>query len=413
MNTAADIEQLVAHFQPGDTVFIPGSAGEPSELTEMLVNNPDLAPGVTFITSFVPGINTRNLCNTETKRKMAVFFMQSHFRKDYEKGGIKFRPISFKQIQQYLCAASTRIDWLVVQVADAVDGRHSLGPHAEFLPGLIARDCKILGLINPNTPNTPSAPSLAASRLTATARSNTPLESYDAGSSNATSEAIAQHIAALIPNGATLQIGLGKIPSQLLAALRDHRELGFHTGMLSDSILPLASSGALREKNALTTAVFVGSENLYKQLPTLQSLNIAGAEFTHDPAVLVKVPKLHAINSALEVDVLGQVNAETLNNKYVSAPGGLPDFAAAASRQQDGLSIVALPSTDPSGKHSRITAKFRSGTPVGVPQFDVDYVVTEFGAAYLRGATPSERHERIIAIAHPDHRESLESKLAE
>ncbi|CAA0083933.1 acetyl-CoA hydrolase/transferase family protein [Zhongshania aliphaticivorans] len=412
MSTVSGIEQLIAHFKPGDTVFIPGSAGEPSELTEILVNQAELAPGVTFITSFVPGINTRNLCNAETDRKMAVFFMQGQFRSDYEKGAIKFRPISFKQIQQYLTADNTRIDWIVAQVAAPIDGQCSLGPHAEFLPSLLARDCKVLGVINANTPNVPSAPSIPLERFTATATSSAALESYDAGSSNEISEAIAKHIAALIPNGATLQIGLGKIPSQLLAALSEHRELGFHTGMLSDSVLPMASNGSLRKENALTTAVFVGSENLYQQLPTLNSLNIAGAEFTHDPAVLVNIPKLHSINSALEVDILGQVNAETLNNKYVSAPGGLPDFAAAASRQQDGLSIVALPSTDPSGKHSRITAKFRSGTPVSVPQFDVDYVVTEFGAAYLRGATPSERHERIIAIAHPDHREQLKTNAA-
>jgi acyl-CoA hydrolase len=240
-------------------------------------------------------------------------------------------------------------------------------------------------------------------------RSAAPLATYDAGAVNSSSAQIAANIAEIIPDGASIQIGLGKVPSQLLLALRSHRNLGIHGGMLSDSIVELAEAGALAPDQPLITGIIVGLESFYARAAAMADLQLAPVSHTHNPQVLAGVSRLHSVNSAIEVDLVGQVNAEMQSGKYVSGPGGGPDFAAAAHRQQDGLSIIALPATDSSGRVSRIVAQFTVGTPVAIPQHDVDVVVTEHGVAMLRGQDLNSRIKRLIAVAHPDHR----SRLAE
>ncbi|WP_428312947.1 acetyl-CoA hydrolase/transferase family protein [Hydrocarboniphaga sp.] len=404
------IAGLLDTLQSGETAFIAGSAGEPVELTQVLVERPEHARGVRFITSFVPGINGRCLASPAVQRRMQVFFMQPAFRDARQQGLLEFSPINYFGIHQYLQDAATPLDSLIVQVGEPdAAGLCSLGPAVEFMPGLLLRAKRILAVINPNVPDLPGAPRVSMEAFTAYARSAAALPQYDAGRSNDAATRIAAHLATLIPDGATLQVGLGKVPSQLLPVLRGHRDLAFHSGMLSDSILALLDSDALRVDRPLMTTVVAGSEALYRQLPSLRTLHLAGVERTHDPQVLGRLEKLHAINSAIEVDLLGQVNAEVVDGRYVSGPGGLPDFAQAAHRQADGLSIIALPASDPAGRVSRIVAQLAAGTPVTVPQHDVDVVVTEYGIAHLRGVALDERMQRLIGIAHPHHRDALRS----
>ena len=409
MSTEKSIQELLDMIPAGSSVFVPGSTAEPVELTSFIEAEDSVANNLHFITSFVPGINPRNLANKSAKRTMDVFFMQPSYGENLKQGLISFRPISFLSIQRYLATESTKIDWTVCQVSPPNEqGECSLGPSAEFLPTVLSRNCRALAVINPNIPFVKNSPKVALSRFDAYAHSNLALPSYSAGTSNDTSEKIAANIAGLIPNGATLQVGLGKIPALLLSALEDHKELGIHSGMVSDSIIPLLAAGALREENPITSTVAVGSEQLYQFLQQSTDITLSGVEHTHSPVTLAQLPKLYAINSALEVDLHGQVNAEMLKGRYVSAPGGLPDFANAARRQADGLSIIALPATDPKGKFSRIVTNFAPGTPVAVPQFDVDAVVTEFGVAMLRGKDITERKRQLISVAHPDFRSALE-----
>jgi acyl-CoA hydrolase len=185
-----------------------------------------------------------------------------------------------------------------------------------------------------------------------------------------------------------------------------------HTGLVSDATLRLAAAGVLRNEHPMLTAVAVGSAGFYSSLRDLVGLEFAEVGRTHAPLVLGALTKFHAVNSALEVDLLGQVNAETLAGRYVSGPGGLPDFAHAAHRDPEGLSIIALQATD-GGTTSRIVAHLPPGAPVSVPQYAVDVVVTEYGAAMLRGQPLDERARRLCAIAHPDHRAALSASARE
>lgn len=408
MPAEVSLDALASRLSPGERVFVPGCTGEPQAFTQRLVDEPALAPGVHFVTSFVPGINGRHLAGPGSTRRMQVFFMQPAYEAARAEGRVDFMPVNYYGAQQHLLAPETAPDALLVEVSEPdAEGRCSAGAYAEFLPALLERTKRVLAVVNPYVPRVPRGVFVAFDRIEAFARAATPLPVYDAGSSNPVTDRIVAHLAALIPNGATIQVGLGKVPAQLIPALKDHRDIGFHSGMLSDALLDLPGAPFLRRGADIVTGVVVGTQRLYDGLAGIRGLRLDGFHCTHDPAVLARVPRLHAINSALEVDLLGQVNAEMLNGRSVSGPGGLPDFAAAAHRSADGLSIIALPATDPKGKVSRIVARFAAGTPVAAPSHDVDAVVTEFGVARLRGASSDQRVERLIAIAHPDFRDGL------
>jgi acyl-CoA hydrolase len=402
------IEQLAGLLAPGEHVFVPGSAAEPVELSEYLVASPQAACGVMFWTSFVPGINARNLCSAVAARCMQVYMMQSQFGAAWASGLLYYRPLPYFDILRQITRGDQPVDTAIIQVSEPdIHGLCSLGPSVEFTSEVTRQARRLLGVINPNIPRLAASPTVPLESFEAVARSSAPLPTYDAGASNPVNDKIVSYLASLIPSGATLQLGLGKIPNQLVRALRDHRELSFHSGMLSDGIDELfANSG--RRGSKLNATVAVGTSTLYQKLPEMHDLELRGVEFTHSPEVLRAVPRLHAINSAIEVDLFGQVNAEMAGGWYVSGPGGLPDFASAAHRQEEGLSVIALPSTDPKGKISRITTQFAPGTPITVPRHDVDVVVTENGAAMLRGKDLEGRMRALIDVAHPHYRSTLE-----
>lgn len=405
-----NVLSILQSLQTGETVFMAGSASECVELTHCLQQDPQLGAGVTFVTSFVPGINAANLAQDATGRRMQVFFMQPAFQATRRSGALAFCPWSYSGIQQWLSGAASQLDTVIVLLSEPdADGFCSLGPSVEFMPALLKGSRRLLGIVNPNVPYVPGAARLHLTRLSAFARSTAPLRQYDAGRSNPVTDRIAEHLAALIPDGATLQLGLGKVPNQLAGKLKHHRQLRLHSGMLSDASLDLLACGALRGDVPMVSTVAVGSAAFYAQLGHVENLSLVGVDHTHDPQVLSGLSRLHAINSALEVDLMGQVNAEMLDGQHISGPGGLPDFAHAARRNGEGLSVIALPSSDPSGRVSRLVPQLASGTPVTVPQHDVDAVVTEYGVAMLRGLPLDERMQRLTAIAHPDHRARLQA----
>ncbi len=404
--------ELAASFADGESVYLAGAAGEANELTAMLADPATAVADAHFATSFVPGINNRCLARPGHASRSTVFFMQPCLKSAHEEGRVNFLPISYFGIHGYLTSATTVIDTAVVQLAppDAA-GRCSLGPAVEFMPGVIARAARIVGIINPAVPSLAGSASISMDRLHAVSYSHAPLSVYDVGRPSAQAEQIVQHLVPLIPDGATVQIGLGKVPAQLVRALAVRRGLALHTGMISDAVLGLAAAGALRAESAVVTAVAVGSGEFYSRLAELRALTITDVGVTHSPQTLAQLRSFYAVNSALEVDLLGQVNAEYLDGRYVSGPGGLPDFAHAAHADPEGLSIVALNSTDASGSTSRIVSRLGTGAPVTLAQHEVDAVVTEYGVAMLRGQSIDERARRLCTIAHPRHRPTLERYL--
>jgi acyl-CoA hydrolase len=223
---------------------------------------------------------------------------------------------------------------------------------------------------------------------------------------------VARNVAGVIPNGATIQLGVGGLPVAVCRALEHHKDLGVHSGVISDVVVDLVEKGIVTNARKgidigrIVTGGLFGTRRLMDFADHNDLLEMRSSEYTHNQQVLARVQNLYAINSGVEVDLTGNVNSEVAAGRYLGAIGGQPDFVRGAVASPGGRAIIALPSTTPDGKHSRIVASLE-GRPVTTPRADVDLVITEYGVADLRGRSFSERIERLRAIAHPDFRDRL------
>jgi acyl-CoA hydrolase len=224
---------------------------------------------------------------------------------------------------------------------------------------------------------------------------------------------IGRNVATLIPDGATLQMGIGKIPDATLAALGERQDLGVHTEMMSDGVMRLVQAGVItgRRKNflpgKLVTSFVMGSRELYEWVHDNPLIEMRGSAFTNDPFQIARNDNMVAINAALAVDLTGQVAADTVRGRFFSGIGGQVDFIRGAARSRGGKPIIALPSTAKGGTVSRIQTTFEEGAGVVTSRGDIHYVVTEYGVADLWGRNIAQRAEALIGIAHPDFRAGL------
>jgi acyl-CoA hydrolase len=270
----------------------------------------------------------------------------------------------------------------------------------------------MIGVINPNVPAICNAPWVERSRFAETVESDAAIVTYEVGEIDPATGAIARHIAKLIPDGATIQIGLGKVPHALMQALHGHRRLRIHSGMVSDGLIGIAEAGALDEGFQHRTTAVLGSRSLYDWVAGRTDIHVRSVADIHMPAILAGLDRFVAVNSALEVDLLGQCNLEHASGRAVSGGGGASDFARAARLGRGGLSIVALPATF-GATGSRIVARLSEGAVTSLARNDVDIVVTEEGVADLRGSSVHERAEALIRIASPAARPMLENQWRE
>ena len=285
------------------------------------------------------------------------------------------------------------------------DGNCSFGTEVAHIAALWREIPVRIAHLNPAMPRTPGDLGIPLAEITAGYESDQPLSSLATGEPDAASLAIARHVAALVPDGATLQTGLGKIPDAVLRALTGHRDLRFHTGLIGDGALALVHSGAMASGPSALAGVAIGSEALYRGLDHAH-FQFRPVTVTHDPATLAAIELLVTINSAMEVDLFGQVYAEASSRGFQSGPGGASDYARGARASSGGLRIIALPAS--AGATSRIVAPGQGHGPVSLSRFDVDVIVTEHGNADLRAKTYAARAAALIAIAAPEHRETLD-----
>jgi acyl-CoA hydrolase len=285
------------------------------------------------------------------------------------------------------------------------EGFCSPGIAADFAATALACATTRIALVNRSLPRIAGAPRWPGEMFThGIEMDEPPLELADSRP-DPVSTAIGAHVARLVGDGAALQLGIGRIPSQLLAQLRGRRGLRLHSGMLTGGVRHLAEAGMLSTKEPIVAACFAGDADYYRWLHGREDVLLAPVSHTHHPATLAGIDALIAVNSAIEVDLDGQVNAEWLMGRQVSGPGGMPDFAAGARRSRRGLSVIALPSTDARGEHSRIVR--RLNVPATISRHEVDLIVTEQGIADLRGLTAEERRKAIAGVAHSRFRAAL------
>lgn len=249
--------------------------------------------------------------------------------------------------------------------------------------------------------------------------SDAPLREFPPVESNPVIDAIGRNVAQLIPDGATLQLGIGGIPDAVARYLTERRDLGVHTEMFSDSTVDLVEKGVITNRlkehrqGKLVATFLMGTRRLYDFVHDNPMVEMLPVDYVNDPMVIGQLHNLISINSAVEVDLMGQVNAEAVGGVQISAVGGQMDFVEGARRSPGGMSIIAMPSTAAGGKASRIVPYLNQYTPVTTPRYAVDVVVTEYGVAYLRGKSLRQRSEALIAIAHPRFQGQLEEQWKE
>ncbi len=400
------LDQLADALEPGELVYVPGSAGEPTPLLDLWLDNPDRTRGVQFLTSFVPGINTFDVDRLHSSAVVIGLFMQPSLQAVQAAGRFRHLPLGYSGFVRHL-KEHPGVDTCVVHVTTPdSNGRCSLGPAVEFTALVQARSRRTVALVNPLLPAMPGAVSLDFAGFDAVAEVEFAPKGYVVGAPNRTALAIAGHIAGFVGDGCVLQVGLGRVPDALMAMLHGRRGLGLHSGMLADSALDLWDAGALDLGFRHASCVWVGSAALYERLRGRDGPAVLGCDVTHDLRLLASFERFRAVNSALSVDLFGQANLEIADGQAVSGIGGAADFARGARLSPGGLSIVALPSSFERGTRSRIVPRLGDGI-ASLSRIDIDVVVTEHGAADLRGRCVHGRAEALIEVADPAFRASL------
>jgi acyl-CoA hydrolase len=303
------------------------------------------------------------------------------------------------------------VAFVQVSPADA-QGNHSFGLIADFVQAAVATARVVIAEVNQRVPFTLGDAVLPAARIDCAvhvARDPVELAPAKIGEQDL---AIARFVAGYVEDGAVMQVGVGAVPDAVLRLLHDRRDLGVHSGMIGDGLVDLVEAGVVTnarkpiDTGVSVTGALIGTRRLYDFAHRNARICMRASSYTHDAAVLARLPRLVSINSAIEVDLTGQVNAEQSGSQYLGGTGGQVDYVRAGSRSPGGRAIIALPATAKGGKISRITAALAG--PVTTARSDVDVIVTEFGAAELKGQTLAERTRRLVAIAHPDFRQVLD-----
>ena len=276
----------------------------------------------------------------------------------------------------------------------------------------------VIAVINPNVPRAWGDAIIRLSDIDIFCEDNTPLIEAHPATLTEQDIAIGKNVASLIEDGATLQMGIGAIPNAVLSQLGNHKNLGIHTEMFADGVLPLYEKGVVNnmnkkfDKGKIVSTFLMGSKRVYDFIDDNPGVAMMDVGYTNDPFIIAQQPKMTAINSALSVDITGQVNADSLGIKFYSGSGGQLDFIRGAAASEGGKPIIALPAVTNKGV-SKICPTLLNGAGVVTTRFDVHYIVTEFGIADLYGKTLQERAKTLINIAHPDHRETLDKAAFE
>ena len=402
--------ELAGWIRPGDGVIWGQATAEPQTLVEALV-----AQRVAFSGArpFM-GISYSGIIRPEhaDHLSLSAYCGAGANRALADAGVLDICPYPYSQLATLIRHGHIRADVVMVQVSPPnARGEHSLGMAADYLVPALQCARTVLAEINDQVPWTHCEDVLRAKDISLAVETSRSVECGPRATPGEIERSIAAHAAQYVPDGATLEFGLGALPDAVLAALGDRRDLGVHSGALGDSIVDLMRSGAINNARKPIDAgrsvggLLLGSRRLFEFARENPALWLRSVEHTHDPRVLAQLPNFVAINSAVEVDLTGQVNAETANGSYVGAVGGALDFIRAANQSPGGTSLVVLPSSVGS-KLSRVVTQL-SG-PVATPRSEAGVFVTENGTADLRGRTLAERAQRMIAIAHPAFRDDLE-----
>lgn len=413
MRLAADPLDLAALVRPGDRIMWGQGTAEPRTLTEALVDQRgrlggvEVLLGVSFSDTFQP-----EHADAITFTGFGGFGTNARLGKA---GVLDVVPCHASAVPSLIEDGTLAPDVAFVLLAPTDDGaRFSLGPTSDYIGAAIRHARVVVAEIDEQAPWTLGDTIVAAGDIDVAVRSSRPLVEVAAPRVGATERAIAGLVAERVPDGAVLQFGIGAIPAAICEALRTKRDLGIHSGLITDGVVDLIERGVVTNRakpidTGLTvTSLLFGTRRLYDHAHRNPALAMRPSTYIQDPATLARLERFFSINTALEVDLTGQVNAEVVGGAQVGAVGGAVDFVRGTALSQGGRSIVALPARARGGTLSRIVPRLGAGV-TSTPRSDVDMVVTEYGVAELRGRSLRQRAKALTAIAHPSFRAELEA----
>ena len=408
------LEEAASKVKSGDRVFIQGAAMTPYKLIDGLVSRYESLNDVEIIHLHTEGQAAYTEKPYSQAFRMNSVFVGSNVRQSVKEGHGDYIPIFLSEIHLLFRRSILPLDVAFIQVSPPDShGYCSLGTSIDITIPAIQTAKLVIAQVNPQVPRTHGDGFIHMSELDFAIEEDAPIYGHDLPVASEIENKIGANIASLVEDGATLQMGIGAIPNAALQNLGNHKNLGIHTEMFSDGILPLVESGVINgsqkevKTGKIVTCFAVGSQKLYDFMDDNPLVHMKEAAYTNDTAIIRRNPKVTAINSAIEIDLTGQVCADTIGQMQFSGVGGQMDFIRGASLSEGGKAIIAMPSVTKNGI-SKITPFLKEGAGVTTTRAHVHYIVTEYGVADLYGKNLKQRAKALISIAHPDHRESLE-----
>ncbi|HEX2838435.1 MAG TPA: acetyl-CoA hydrolase/transferase C-terminal domain-containing protein [Phycisphaerales bacterium] len=411
-------QEVVSRIRSGMNVFVHGGAATPTPLLEALAARTDLE-GVRLYHLHTEGPAPFVAAQCAGRITSVSLFVGAATRKAVEEGRAEAMPVFLSDIPGLFTSGAIRLDAAILQLSPPDShGLCTLGTSVDAARA--AADCAgvVLAEVNARMPRTLGNTVVPIKRVTAFTQTDRALHEHGVNECGAVENQIGEVIADLIEDGSTLQMGIGCIPDAVLARLGNKRDLAVHTEMFSDGLLPLLENGVITNRHKsvhpgrCTTSFVIGSKKLFDYVHDNPLVEFHPADRTNDTALIGRNPKVVAVNSALQVDLTGQVCADSLGHRVYSGIGGQMDFIRGAARSKGGKPIIALPATAAGGKVSRIAYELSPGAGVVTTRGHVHWVVTEYGAVNLHGKTFKERADLLIGIAHPDFRAELRRQVA-
>lgn len=413
-------QEALSCIQSGNRIFVHGSAQTPTYLLKHLAQEASRLQDVELVSITVYGDVFVDKPEYQGHFHINSLFVSESIRKAVNEGRADYVPVFLSEIPELFNQGILPIDVALVHVS--VPDQHgycSLGVSVDIARSAVNNAKFVVAQVNPNVPRTHGDGMIHASRFHAMVHCEDPLHEANFGGAVSESDGkIGQYVAELIDDGSTLQMGIGSIPNAVLKCLYNHKNLGVHTEMFSDGLVDLFDKDVINNKfkiispNKTVTGFALGTKVLYNYVNDNPAFSFLDIDFVNDPHIIKQNPKVVAINSAVEVDVTGQICSDSIGTYQYSGVGGQMDFMRGAALSQGGKPIIALPSRTQKGV-SRIVPYLKQGAGVVTTRAHAHYIITEYGVAYLFGKNLRQRAKALINIAHPDDREELERQCFE